>query len=217
MALAPMVGATRPLQGSTSSPGVVSYLRFPDGTDAMVRVDAEGRLVSQSLTATFRAIACGPDTPPLPNVATHDELVAAAIQMALQEQISFAGQLGSLRSTRRQLYERVKRCLEQHQRAPTLFSQPLLAKLPLLIEALLRFPLREAARTALGQQIRLGAADDEVATNALRFYEDDRLVVVSDVDEPTLPDPQIVCSLGLRASNELGRSTGGVEGEALHK
>lgn len=202
LALTPVVGATRPVQDASSAAlpaGVVSYLRFPDGTDAMVRVDSEGRLVSQSLSATFRAIACGPDTPALPNAANHDELVAAGLQAALQEQQTFAGQLGSLRSTRRQVYERVKRCLEQHQRRPTLFSQPFLSSLPALIEALLRFSLRESARTALSQQIRLGASDEEVATNALRFYEDDRLVVVSDADEPTEPDPQIVCALGLVA------------------
>ncbi|MBP1468986.1 NgoFVII family restriction endonuclease [Candidatus Chloroploca sp. M-50] len=200
LALAPIVGATRPVHGPTSAAppaGVVSYLRFPDGTDAMVRVDTEGRLVSQALAATFRALACGPDTPAVPHLPNHDELVAAALQAALHEQQTFAGQLGSLRSTRRQVYERVKRCLEQHQRRPTLFSEPLLRTLPALIEAVLRFPLREAARTALSQQIRLGASDEEVATNAVRFYEDERLVVVRDADEPVVDDPHIVCALGL--------------------
>ena len=199
-ALAPVVGATRLIQGevsATAPPGVVSYLRFPDGTDAMVRVDSSGHLVSQSIAATFRAIACGPDTPALPNAANHDELVTAGLQTALQEQSSFAGQLGSLRSTRRQVYERVKRSLAHHQRHPTLFSPPFLTHLPPLIEALLRFPLRDAARTALSQQIRLGASDDDVASNALRLYDDDRLLLVTDTDEPNVPDPQIVCSLGL--------------------
>ncbi|PDW04840.1 helicase-related protein [Candidatus Viridilinea mediisalina] len=200
LALAPVVGATRPVQtpsGTALPMGVTSYLRFPDGTDAMVRVDTTGKVVSQSLAATFRALACGPDTPTLPPLANHDELVVAAVQAAVQEQQSFAGQLGSLRSVRRQVYERVKRSLERHQRQPTLFSQPLLTNLPTLIEALLRFPLREAARTALSQQIRLAASDDDIANNALRFHEEERLVIVSDADEPTEPDPQIVCSLGI--------------------
>jgi len=199
--LAPIVGATRPVDvgaGPALPPGVVSYLRFPDGTDAMVRVDAHGQMVSQSIAATFRAVACGPDAPALPNTENHHELVAAGLQAVLQEQVTFAGQLGSLRSTGRQVYERVKRSLEHHQRHPTLFSRPLLDGLPALLEALLRFPLRDRARSGLSQQIGLGAADDEVARNALRLYEDDRLVAVTDTEDTAPPDPQIVCSLGLR-------------------
>ncbi|MFV9507093.1 MAG: helicase-related protein [Oscillochloridaceae bacterium umkhey_bin13] len=201
LALPPVVGACRPIHAAGTSAGlpagVVSYLRFPDGTDAMVRVDTEGRLVSQSLSTTFRALACGPETPALPLLPTHDDLVVAGVQAALQEQQTFAGQLGSLRSTRRQVYERVKRCLEQHQRRPTLFSQPLVDGLPAVLESLLRFPLRERARTALAQQIRLGASDDDVAGNALRLYEDERLVNILDADEPAVVDPQVVCAVGL--------------------
>ena len=199
-ALPPIVAAARATAagaGATAPPGVVSYLRFPDGTDAMVRVDMQGQLVSQSIAATFRAVACGPDTPALPKAENHHELVAAGLQATLQEQATFAGQLGSLRSTRRQVYERLKRCLEHHQQHPTLFSQPLLTGLPPLLDALLRFPLREQARIALSQHLRLVPDDDALAANALRFYEDDRLVTVVDADEPTSVDPQIVCSLGL--------------------
>ena len=200
-ALAPISAAARPLTGGAGpalSPGVVSYLRFPDSTDAMVRVDSQGQVVSQSIAATFRAIACGPDTPALPKADTHHALVAAGLQAVLQEQSTFAGQLGSLRSTRRQVYEALKRCLEAHQRRPTLFSPPYLAELPAVLEALLRFPLRESARTVVRQQLRLGASDDELAENVRRMHQDAQLVVITDTEDPVVPDPQVVCSLGLR-------------------
>jgi hypothetical protein len=206
-ALAPISAAARPLDvgtGPTLPPGVVSYLRFPDSTDAMVRVDSQGQIVSQSIAATFRAVACGPDTPALPKADTHHELVAAGLQAVLQEQSTFAGQLGSLRSTRRQVYEALKRCLEAHQRRPTLFSQPYLAELPAVLEALLRFPLRESARTVVRQQLRLGASDDDLAENVRRMHQDAQLVVITDTEDPVVPEPQIVCSLGLREEEDKG-------------
>lgn len=199
--LAPIVAAARPLDlGNTATvgaPGVISYLRFPDGTDAMVRVDQQGQLVSQSLAATFRAVGCGPDTPALPKAENHHELVAAGLAAAIQEQGTFSGQLGSLRSTRRQVYERLKRCHEAHQRRPTLFSQPFLDGLPPTLDALLRFPLKDTARTALTRQLRLGIGDDGLADNAMRMYLEDRLVTVTTIEDETPPDPQIVCSMGL--------------------
>ena len=200
-ALALISAAARPLDGGTGPtlpPGVVSYLRFPDSTDAMVRVDSQGQVVSQSIAATFRAVACGPDTLALPKAATHHDLVAAGLQAVLQEQSTFGGQLGSLRSTRRQVYAALKRCLEAHQRHPTLFSAPYLAEVPAVLEALLRFPLRESARTALRHQLQLGASDDDLAENARRMHQDAQLVVVTDTEDAVVPDPQIVCSLGLR-------------------
>lgn len=42
---------------------MVTYLRYPDGSDALIRVDTSGRLVSQSLSAIFRAIAYALETP----------------------------------------------------------------------------------------------------------------------------------------------------------
>ena len=40
----------------------------------------------------------------------------------------------------------------------------------------------------------------------MRLYEDTRLVVVTDAEEPADPAPQVVCSLGLHTADtvELG-------------
>ncbi len=200
LALPPIVAAARPVDagnGPALPPGVISYLRFPDDTDAIVRVDAQGQVISQSIAATFRAIACGPDTPALPKTANHHDLVTAGLQAVLHEQNTFAGQLGSQRSVRRQVYERIKRFLEQHQRRPTLFSRPYLERLPTILDTLLRFPLNEKTRPTLSQHIRLGASDEALAEHVLRFADEDRLVVITDLEDTTPPDPQVVCSLGM--------------------
>ena len=199
--LAPVVAAARALDTGTAvdpgTSGAITYLRFPDGTDAMVRVNDQGGLVSQSLAGTFRAVACGPDTPALEKAANHHELVAAGLQAALEEQTTFSGQLGSLRSVRRQVYERLKRCREDHQRRPSLFSQPFINGVPPVLDALIRYPLKDAARTSLKRQMDLRIADDGLAEMAMRLYEEDRLVTVTLTDDPAQPEPQIVCSMGL--------------------
>lgn len=202
-ALPPVVSATRslpaapqPMPTPTNPPGAITYLRFPDGTDALVRVDSTGNLVSQSITSVFRAAACGADTPALPRSDEHYDLVAAAVRCAVQEQVHFDGQLGSLRSIRRQVYERVKRYREQHQRQPTLFSAPLLDHLPPILDMLRRYPLKDAARTTLRRQIRLGIQDDALIEMVITMFNEERLCTI--IEENTeAPEPHIVCSMGL--------------------
>ena len=126
-----------------------------------------------------------------------ENVLSNRLQAVLHEQNTFAGQLGSQRSVRRQVYERIKRFLEQHQRRPTLFSRPYLERLPTILDTLLRFPLNEKTRPTLSQHIRLGASDEALAEHALRFADEDRLVVITDLEDTTPPDPQVVCSLGM--------------------
>ncbi len=94
------------------------------------------------------------------------------------------------------------RRLETCQVLPTLFSPPYLAELPAVLAALLRFPLRESAGTVVRQQLWLGAADDELAENVRRMHQDAQLVVITDTEDPVVPDPQAVCSLGLREEED---------------
>jgi hypothetical protein len=86
---------------------------------ARMRRTAAQRFKEQIEFGVPTAGACGPDTPALPKADNHHELVAAALEAALQQQGTFSGQLGALRSTRRQVYERPKRCRGAHQRVRT--------------------------------------------------------------------------------------------------
>ena len=209
LALPPIVSATRPLlrkevEGEPpypDPPGVIAYLRFPDGTDALVRVDEKGNLVSQSLVTVFRAAACAPDTPALPRAENHHELVAKAVQLAVQEQIQLGGQLGSLRSIRRKVYERLRRYRDHLRQNPTLFSADLLQRLETVMDAIFRFPLKESARDTLGRQLRLGITDENLADLVIRLHQEDRLCQPTEETEPS--EPQIICSLGLRMVEDV--------------
>jgi hypothetical protein len=198
--LPPVVPASRSIDDDAErkddTPGVITYLRFPDGTDALMRVDDKGNVVSQSLTATFRDAACAPDTPAVDQASDHHELVAKAVQVVMHEQATLGGQLGSLRSTRRRVYERMRRHREFVQKERPLFAEEYLKRLDPAYNALFRSPLKDRAREALGRQMRLGITDERLVEMVIEMYDDDRLCNVMEVQEQ--PEPQIICSLGLR-------------------
>jgi SNF2 family DNA or RNA helicase len=200
--LSPVVAATGPLP-ELANPldqpaGVISYLRFPDNTDALVRVDDKGNLVSQSLSGIFHAAACAPDTPSLDRAENHHELVSRCVEIVMEEQQTFAGHLGSLRSISRKVWERLKRYRQVQQAHPTLFTPQLLPEIDRILDLLWRHTLKESARDALSRQIRLGITDDALAEMVIRMAGEDKLCQITDVEQAERQDPKIVCSLGLQ-------------------
>jgi len=197
-----VVYATRalsPVRAHDGTPlhSVIAYLRFPDGADTLVQVDAHGNLISQSLAAIFRTAACAPDTPPLPRAQHHHELVARCVEIIRQEHAQLGGQLGTLRSLRRKLYERLQRYHEQLNAKPNLFTEQQLPTLERVIDLIYRYPLKRAAEDAIRRQLALGINDESLLDMLNRMADDDRLCAITDQpDEPT-PEPQIVCSMGL--------------------
>jgi superfamily II DNA or RNA helicase len=196
-----VISATRALPETAdprlNPPGVITYLRFPDGTDALVQVDEQGNLVSQSLSAIFRNAACAPDTPPLPRAQNHHELVARCAEIVQQEQALLGGQLGTLRSLRRKLYDRLQRYREQLEKQPNLFAEEQRTMLTHLIDLLYRYPLKRAAEDAIRRQLKLGINDESLIDMLARLAENNRLCEVSDTPTEPLREPQIVCSMGL--------------------
>ena len=189
--LPPVVYATRPHAAEPDDPtGVLAYLRFPDGVDTLVRVDGEGNVVSQSMAAILRTAVCAPETPALPRHPDHHNLTARAVEQAVTEVTHLGGQLGSLRSTRRKVYERLKTYREALRQTGQDTSE-----LDRAFDALFRFPLTRRAREALGRQLRLGITDPALAEMAINFYNDERLVRIT--EEVPTPEPVIVCSMGL--------------------
>jgi hypothetical protein len=190
--LPPVVYATRPHTSAPDNPpGVLVYLRFPDGADALVRVDEAGNVVSQSMTAILHTVACAPETVALPCRPDHHDLTRQAVEQAVGELSNLGGQLGSLRSTRRKVYERLKNYREALRQ--TGHDTPDLDR---AFDALFRFPLTERARKALRRQLRLGITDPGLAEMAVNLYAGERLVRIT--EERQTPEPVIVCSMGLR-------------------
>jgi len=195
-ALPPIVSATRALsemeQSDSNPPGVVAYLRYPDGADALIRVNERGELVSQSLSAIFRSISCAPETPPLPRTENHHELVARCVEFALKEETPTGGQLGSLRSVRRKLWMR----LDEYRKTINETSPELAEQIDAVLDRIWRYPLKKSAQEALGRQMRLGIPVEKLL--GLVLQRDQEGTLCEGVDEDTQPsEPQIVCSLGL--------------------
>ena len=175
--------------------GVITYLRYPDTTDAIVRVDDAGNVVSQSLTASFRAATCSPDTAALEPPKEGFDWIAKAAEHALREHTQLGGQLGDRRSTRRKVYERLKLYREHVKRNSPLLADAILDGLEPAFNALTLFPLKEGARDALSRQMNLGVKDDDLAKMLVELYEAERLAHIT--EETEQPEPQIVCSLAL--------------------
>lgn len=199
--LPPIVAATRALPETADPaqhpPGAIAYLRYLDGADALVRVDEQGRLVSQSLSSIFLAAACPPETPALPRAENHHDLVARCVKIAAEEQVTSAGHLGSLRSVRRKLWERLTRYRKLQQGSPSLFSAQVLRQLDSVLDLIWRCPLKRAAQDAIGRQMRLGITDEGLLDLVLRRATDENLCEVTEEDQTSRSEPRLICSMGL--------------------
>ncbi len=174
-----------------SPPGMVTYLRYPDGSDALIRVDTSGRLVSQSLSAIFRSIACAPETPAVPFAENHYELIQQCVHWAMQEQTDFAGRLGSRRSARRKLYEQLRRYRD------TLSDAALREQLDRALDLIWRYPLKASTQEAISRQMRLGISDQGLLELVIHRMEEDSLCEIAEQETGQAQEPQIICSLGL--------------------
>lgn len=178
-------------------PGAITYLRFPDGSDALVRVDARGNVSSQSVVTVFQEAICAPDTPSAPLAENHDQLVRAAIEAAYRGQDYLTGALGGPRSVRYQVYQRLK----QIQVNPSLDPPIAADRLAALIETIHRYPLQDTAAKTLATQLHTAIGDADLVSLLWQMHESGSLVVATErPGEP--PEPVVICSLGLRRKGE---------------
>ena len=194
-ALPEVVYSTKPFAvADKKPPGVLVYLRTAEGNDALAWVDKDGNHVTQSQFEILKAAECLPDTPALPRQDNHHPLVKRGVEFVVAEEKTVGGQLGRPSGARFRTYERLKRYADQIK--GTLFDTPPLAK---TIEEIYRFPLRQSATDTLNRQLRSGISDDKLADLVMALRDDDRLCIVH--EEEQSHEPQIICSLGLSATN----------------
>jgi len=195
-----VIYATRSHTYAPHSPGgVLIYVRFlknAEKHDMLIRLDEHGNLVSQSLASIFKTAACPPETPALEPLPNHHELAGQAVRYGMKEIQTLGGQLGTLRSIRRKVYERLKTYKLNLQRHPSSESETTVQRIDTLVDILFRCPLKEGARDTLSRQLRVSIPDQELMEICFRLYDDGRLCDV--VEEGPLSEPQILCSLGLK-------------------
>ena len=197
--LPPVIYTTKSHHPTVDDPeGVLVYLRFQlkqGKHDVILRVDKEGNVISSSAFQIFMKAACSPDTQPLPPLENHHELTAIAIKDVLNQINEGAGTLGSRRTIRRRLFDRLKAFREELASSPNPPTE-LLEKTNLLIDLLFKNPLKESARDKISRQMKLGIPDKELVELVYNLYEDEKLF--EKIEETTLTEPQILCSMGLK-------------------
>jgi superfamily II DNA or RNA helicase len=173
--------------------GVLVYLRTAEDNDALAWLDTQGRVVTESQLDILRAAACGPETPALPRLERHHELVHQAVEALVESELSGSGNLGRPGGPRARAYERLKRVVDERKR--TLFPD---TELELAVDDLYRRPLKEGAYDLLRRQLKAGVKDEDLAELAKILREDGKLV--QDDEDAARREPQIICSLGLAAA-----------------
>lgn len=186
-----VVYSTKPHQPTANAPeGVVVYLRTAEDNDALIWMDREGRVVTESQRAILDAARCTPETPALPRLENHHDLVRQGVERVLKEEKSVGGQLGRPSGARFRTYERLKRYAEEVK--DSLFDQQEIHR---SIEEIYRYPLREAAKDALNRLLRAHVEDEALVQKVLALRDADALTVKG--EESVSREPRIICSLGL--------------------
>ena len=175
-------------------PGVLLYMRTADGYDALSWVDEHGTSVTNSQLTILRAAECLPATPAIPRNPDHHDLVRTAVARIAADERAPGGQLGRPSSARFKTYERLQRYARAV--AGSLFATP---QLNAVIEDIYRYPLRSTAIDTLNRQLRSGISDEELAALCVSLRDEARLCVVDDAAGSE--EPQIICSMGLRATS----------------
>jgi superfamily II DNA or RNA helicase len=172
--------------------GVLVYLRSAQGNDALAWLDRKGDSITESQFAILDAAACTPETPAVPRHPAHHQLVRCAVERAAQEEKQVGGQLGRPSGARFRTYERLRHYADAVK--GTLFDTRELLR---AVEEIYRFPLCESARDTLNRQLKVGIEGHALAELVLALRGEGRLCQVH--DDIIRQEPQIICSLGLRA------------------
>lgn len=186
-----VVYSTRTYTPSPGSPeGVLVYLHTGHGTDALAWMDREGRSVTESQYAILRAAECRPETPAIPRLREHHELVTEAVEHVAREERNIGGQLGRPSGARYRTYERLQRYAAQVR--GTLFDTPDLHR---AIEEIYRYPLCQAATDRLNSHLRSEITDEMLAQLVILLRDENRLCIIT--EEHQAREPRIICSMGL--------------------
>jgi hypothetical protein len=189
--LPPVVYSTKAHKPTEKDPpGVLVYMKTPEGNDALAWMNDKGESVTESQYQVLRMAECPPETPALPRQQNHHELVKKAVELIVAEEKTVGGQLGRPSGARFRTYERLKRHAEEVK--GTLFESPELAK---VIEEIYRYPLRQTAVDTLNRQLRSGISDQDLASLVIALRQEERLCLIHEEDQ--VQEPRIICSLGL--------------------
>ena len=134
-----------------------------------------------------------PDTPAVPRLSTHHQLVAKGVEHIVKEERNTGGQLGRPSGARFKTYERL-----QHFAASVKGTVLTAPELHRAIEEIYRYPLTQAATDLINSHLRTDISDDNLADLVVHLRDENRLCVVA--EEQQTQEPRLICSLGMVAS-----------------
>ena len=194
-----VVYATKSVADDDPSPeGALIYIRTPDDSDALVRVDSEGDVVTQSPLTILRAAECPPNEPPLERADWHHDIVGHGVAHLLQEERSTHGALGRPSGARFKTYDRLKRLLDDQGGERNLFfTDQLVREVEKVMADIYEYPLFQSAIDIINRQLKAGISDRDLAELVISLRGDGRLSMIQDREEAH-SDMRIICSMGLR-------------------
>ena len=195
-ALPSVVYSTQPHDGTNAAPeGALVYIQTAQGNDALAWIDRNGHSVTESQYAILQAAACKPETEAQSPLNEHHHLVQEAARLIATEERSVGGGLGPPSGARRCTYDRLTEHASDTE--GTLFNTK---ELEQVIETIYRYRLCETADKTLKRQLRSGISNEDLTMLVINLWETNQLCII-DEDQETR-EPQIICSLGLRANRK---------------
>ena len=196
-ALADVVHSTKSIEGNMiEGAGVITYHRNSHNYEVLTWLAENGQVVSQSQSRILKSAECALDTPAMPRIERHFDLVKQSVELAEKDAANTGGQLGPKTGARYKSYMILKRYHESVKN--TLFDVDGLKK---TIDDIYKFPLRETAREMINRRLKLNVSDEELAELAMRLRDENRFCIIDPSRATSLAIPQIICSLGISTVN----------------
>lgn len=188
-----VVYSTKKNTEGESKQGVITYAKTPSGSDMLMWMDVNKKIVTQSQKTILDALACDYNTPAeKPPLDNHHELVRFSIKEMQSVKIPQGGILGPRFSTKNRLFTLLDGYCKSNE--GTFFVAN---DLKLAVDDIYNYPLYEEAKYILGQMLRRNASPEEIIATVIDFRNEDRLVIRGD-ENAVVKDPQIICSMGLK-------------------
>jgi len=171
--------------------GVIVYAQTTSDTDSLAWLDTKRNVVTQSQFRILNAVKCDIDTPCIPKLENHHELVKKAVEIIKRDTQSISGTLGRKHSVKYRVYKRLERFYDKYKDTILLPK-----KLEYAMDAIFRYPLKETAVNILARHLKSSLSDETLCDLILTLYEGDNLCKINEETSETT-HPQIICSLSL--------------------
>lgn len=196
-----MIYSTRTIDDPLQE-GVITYARTANDFDIMTWLNRDGEFITQSQKRILDALRCSADTPAVPAMEQHHELVGKAVElMKTQSQSVSGGILGNRFSTR----YRIVALLEHYYEQPVtlFFDENSREQLKQAIDDIYNYPLLEQTKFMLGRMLRASgkSSSDDIVEYVLEMRRTGALCRIEEESSQN-KENTIICSMGLKLPNE---------------